>query len=691
MRLASGLDDAAGGCRQVAEVLAGYGAALRGLERRVMTARHEVETARVRAVAARERYAAALAGGVVTVPWSWTDAPAFAAVPQAAAELGVWRSAVRDAAEGLRAFAACCDEREDLDRQTAARLVGVEVMGAYAPGTGVDAIVDVPLAQALASVAAGTMTSEERSLLARWFSSAADEVAVDELTSFLDAWGSDTGVMAAVFAAMGGERTMRLLTALGNAVPFAQHHHPNTLSALGTQVRAGLAVGSRGWSKAQVESFADEMFRQMVFFDGASVVGYLFADPDRALMSAALTVAVADRIDGWEREHGRLPPGGDQPGYWLASAAVPGSDPRAVLDPAAGVLATLGAYPQVARDWLTGVDVDWSNDAAVYDRARVDYWFEERAWPLGISDGFAGVATLWLGVQSAMGSPQEVWQRAALNDAIFARFSRNAALLLTENISPPASLRLAQVVASQIVTLVEVGGMRGPINDRAAWELVPTPFDPDKAVAATVTRVELVRILAAATSEPEGRLAVQRALLGYEVDALALAADGTASVDRVLERLAVVWAVADGAVNGATQAELQRVSDEVRVSLGLARVPVDVALAFVPNPIVAIGLDAAVDYLEKLAVEHWTPGQPEPASVRSAGADPISLFFTDAVQTYRDAGLWDQPALRSDSAEELAGAEGLEYVQMYQDVSLAVHSALQESSSESGGRSGEGA
>ena len=60
-----------------------------------MVARHDVSTARIRATAARERYAsAALAGGVAAVPWSWTDVPSFAAVPEAADELRVWQAAV---------------------------------------------------------------------------------------------------------------------------------------------------------------------------------------------------------------------------------------------------------------------------------------------------------------------------------------------------------------------------------------------------------------------------------------------------------------------------------------------------------------------------------------------------------------------------------------------------------------------
>jgi len=662
------------------------------LERRVIAARDEVETARIRAVAARERYAvAALAGGVGAVPWSWTDVPRFAAVPESADELRVWRAAVGDAAEGLRAFVTCCDEREDLDRQTAARLAGVELMAAYAPGTGVDAVLDVPFVQALAAAGAGTMTSEQRALLAAWFSEATDAVAVETLAEFLDAWGADSAVMAAVFTTMGGERTVRLVAALGTAARFGDDRQNDALSALGMQIRAGLAVASRSWSTAQAESFADELFSQMLFHDGTSVVGYLFGAPDEALMGAAFTVAVADRIDAWEQEHGRLSPGVHLPGYWLGAAAAPGSDPRAHVDPAAGVMATLGAYPATARDWLTGVGLDWSNPDIQFDGTRVAYWFGQRDWPLEVSDGFAGVGALWAGVQVTTGAPQEMWQTAALNNAIFEKLSGNPALLLTENVSPAGSLRLAEVIASQIVTLVEVGGMRGPENAERAWELVSTPFDSEKAVAATVTRGQLVGLLAAATSESEGRLAVQRALLGYQVDALALAADGTASADRVLERLAVVWAIADGAVNGATQAELQRVSDEIRDSLGLARVPVDTALAFVPNPIVAIGLDAAVDHLEKLALEHWTPRQPEPVSLRPAEAEPISQFFTGAVQKYREAGLWDQPALRSDAVQGSGGTEGLEYSQTYEDVSLAMQAALQAPISGFNGKTGEGA
>ncbi|MBO3089408.1 hypothetical protein J4038_14100 [Cellulomonas sp. zg-ZUI40] len=687
-RLASGWDDAAGGCRQVAGVLAGYGAALRGLERRVMAARHGVETARIRAVAARERYAvAALAGGVASVPWAWTDVPAFAAVPDAAYELRVWRAAVGDAAEGLRVFARCCDEREELDRETAARLVGVEVMAAYAPGTGVDAIVDVPLVQALAASAAGTVTAAQRQVMAQWFAEAAqamaddpeDVAAVRSLAGFLDAWGTDVDVMSAVFATLGGAATVRLVAELGNAVRFGNHRQNDTVAAVGVQVRAALAAGSLVWSKEEADTFADGMFGAVLFADGtASVIGYLFADSDKALMGAAFTVAVADRLDAWEREHGRVPQGVHQPGYWLAATGEPGTDPQQVLDPAAAVFGTLGVYPQAARDWLTGVAVDWSHDRARFDRARLDYWFGERDWSTQVSDGFAGLGSLWSGVQEVDGL-LEAQQAAAINNIAFEQLAVNVALLQTENISAAGSRGLAEAVEAQMAGLIEVGVIRGPTSKDAAWESVATPLSSAGVVTAAVTRHEFVQILAAATSQPAGYGVVRDALLSYEADALNAAADGQASPSLVLHRLATVWGVADGAISGATQAEFQRACDDLRGAVGLARIPVDVALAHVPHPIVALGLDAAVGHIEQVAVNLLTPDATAPVLVRPPDADPIQHYFTSASETFRDAGLWDGPALRGDIAEpSTAHTDGADLHQVYADAAGAMRLAVLE-------------
>lgn len=681
-RLAAGMDDAAVGCRDVAAVLAGYGAALRALRPRVMDARHDVGTARIRALAAQERYAmASSARGMAVVPWSWADPPGVPAEPDAADELRVWRAAVEDAAVGVRTFIACCRQREDLDRATAARLVGVDLMAAYAPGTGVDAVLDVPLVQALAAGASGTVTDAQRRLLAEWFAEAvqvvsdnpSDTEAVDTLTRFLDAWGSDQAAMGAVFATLGGSRTVRLVTALGNAVRLGGSFPNATIVAVGQQVRAALSMGSLAWSQEQADAFAEGMFGPVVFAEGtASAIGYLFADSVGAPLGPLLTVAVADRLDAWESLHGRLPQGVHQPGYWLESAGAVGTDPQQVIDPAAAVLRTLGSYPQVARDWLTGEGVDWSSDEPQFDRARLERWFGRRDWSVDTSDGFAGLGALWVGIQEVDGQ-LETRQAAAINDLVFQRLSLNPALLQTENVSAAGARELAYAIDAQMAGLIEVGVIRGPTSPVAAWEVVGTPLSPDGIVTATVLRPEFVRVLAAATSQPVGYEVVADAILAYEANALNAVTEGAASPSLVLDRLATAWGVADGAMSGTAQAEYQRACDAVRGAVGLPRVPVDIALAYVPHPIVALGVDAAVGHIEQTAVTLLTPEAASPVLIRGSGAEPIQQYFTTASETFRAAGLWDGPALRADTAvPSTAETDGADLQQVYADVSGAM-------------------
>ncbi|WP_052302748.1 hypothetical protein [Cellulomonas flavigena] len=684
-RLAAGLDDAAGGCRQVAEVLAGYGAALRGLERRVMVARHEVATARIRAVAARERYAAAaLAGGAVSVPWAWSDVPAFPAVPAAAGELRVWQAAVQDAAAGLRAFRASCDEREELDRATAARLVGIDVMTGYAPGTAVDAVVDVPLVRALASTGAGTVTAEQAREMALWFYSLGIKISDSRhnqrdarmLSDFLDVHGDGSAVvLAALFEALGGDRTAALASGLAD-----RPDHPSLDDASSTQlalsIRAALARGSRVWSPAQAEKFADGLFDPSnLYGHAARAIDYLFADPDGARMSAVLTVAVADRLDAYEQEHGKLASGGQKLGYRMEMTGDPGSEQRLHLDPAASVFATLGTYPQEARDWLTGGSVDWVTHAPSFDRARIDYWFGERDWSLPHSDGFAGIGGLWAGLQTSHGL-LGVHQVASINDAVFANLAANPSAASTENISNLGSLRMAEAIAAQLHGLIEVGVMRDPSNRNWSWEFVPSLLVAEKTVAAAVSREDLVRVLAAATSQPAGLSRTSEALVQYEALALNAATSG-ASPSLALNRIAVVWGVAEGAINGANQAEYQRLSDEVRAAVGLGRMPVNLALTGVSNPIVAIGLDAAVSHLEKEIVQSMTPDLPARVSIRDPHADPIQQYFTEASATFRRTGLWDGPELRNDSELALTAiSDGATFYRQYEDTAQGMHQAI---------------
>ncbi|MBD7917031.1 hypothetical protein H9657_01880 [Cellulomonas sp. Sa3CUA2] len=684
-RLASGWEDAAGGCRQVAGVLAGYGAALRGLERRVMAARHEVETARVRAVAARERYAvAALAGGVGAVPWSWTDVPAFAAVPQAAGELRVWRAAVADAAEGLRAFVVCCDEREDLDRRTAARLAGVEVMAAYAPGTGVDVIVDVPLVRALAASAAGTVTAAQRRVMATWFAQAAEQVSnypgdvrtLAALTGFLDAWGDDGEVMSGVFVAIGGAGVVRLLTMLGEQMVVGATDRNSSLAAAGAALRSGLASASSTWSSGEAASYAGEMVRAASSMNGTlSAIGYAFADPQGARMSQTFTVAMADLLDAVERGNGgpwRDGPGA--PGHALDTAGSLSLDAGAAHDAAARVFETLGAYPQAARDWLTGEGIDWSSSEIRPATPRITYWFRERSWAEGASDGFAGVGALWAGVQADAGDALVNRQTAAINTHVFHALAQNRSFLPTELTSAGAE-QLANAISGQFAGLVEIGlkagSSDGDISD--PWRMTEIAYLSHEVPTAYVSRDWVVPVLTAAASDESGRLALQAGVLAYQRRTLEAVVDGSASAGTALDALATAWGAVDGASVSAAEVQQYLRDEQVRAGIETGRKAVDAGVALSPiRPMASIGVDVGLDFMQKYVESHMTGG-PLPArsteSLIPDGAGSLNRFFEVSVLEYRRLGLWDKAGAHAgdvdtDDASEIA--DGL--VGDYEDV-----------------------
>ena len=155
--------------------------------------------------------------------------------------------------------------------------------------------------------------------------------------------------------------------------------------------------------------------------------------------------------------------------------------------------------------------------------------------------------------------------------------------------------------------------------------------------------------------------------------------DGAASPSLVLHRLATVWGVADGGISGAAQAEYQRACDAVRGAVGLPRIPVDIALAHVPHPIVALGVDAAVGHVEQVAIKLLTPDATAPVLVRPPGADPVQQYFTGASETFRTGGLWDGPALRADTTvPSTAETDGADLQQVYADASGAMRLAIAE-------------
>ncbi|MFC0644071.1 hypothetical protein ACFFGJ_01830 [Cellulomonas phragmiteti] len=673
-RIAAGLDDSAGGCRQVAGVLARYGAALRGLERRVMVARHEVGTARIRAVAARERYAAAaLAGGAASVPWAWSDVPAFPAVPAAAGELRVWQAAVQDAAAGLRAFRACCDEREDLDRATAARLVGIDVMTAYAPGTGVDAVIDVPLVQAVASAAAGTVTAEQARVMAVWFVETAERLSGDPgdetlaaFTGFLQQWGDDAELMATVFAGVGGIGTVRLVTLLGEQMFVGAPERNAALAAAGSAVRSALVSASSTWSTSEAEEFAAGMVQEALRVSGTlSAIGYVFADPRGSRMSATFTIAMADALDRIEQGgEGTWRAGPGSPGHMLDTAGMLTSDGGA-HDAAARVFETLGEYPQSARDWLTGAGLDWSSEfSADFADDRVEYWFGRREWGLGGSDGFVGIAALWAGVQAEAGNLPVNVQIAAINASVLDELSGNPSLSPLQ-VAGEGSANLARALAGQLPGLVEVGFERGYPKDKDAgyWIDATVPYIEGTIVTARVSRDWVRPVLTAAVADDAARAMLHAAALEYQEQILTGVVHGPASASEALESLVAVWGGIDGATYSAAEVRQYLYDQQVSGTLNVGKTAIGIGASLAPGGMVtAVGVEIGLSYLQHLAEEALTGGPlPESATHSAVPSSVGSLdeFFAVSVEEYRRLGLWDKTSghagdFDSEAAKDIA-------------------------------------
>ena len=687
VRLAAGLDDAAGGCRQVAAVLAEYGAALRGVQRRVRVARHEVASARVRAVAARERYSAAVAaGGGAGVPWSWTDAPAFPSVAGAAAELAAWRDAVEDAVAGVRAFEACCEEREVLDRSTAARLAGVDVMAAYAPGTGVDAVVDVPLVQALAAAAAGAgaVSAAQGRVMAEWFAGTTEQVsnhpgdaqALAALSGFLEAWGDDVEVMGAVFAVVGGARVVRLVTMLGEQMVGGAADRDQALAAAGRGLRAGLASASSTWSTSAAAAFAADMVRAASSANGTlSAIGFVFADPQGARMSEAFTVAMADLLDAIERGNGgpwRDGPG--SPGHALDTDGLLSLGGGGAYDAAARVFETLGAYPQAARDWLTGEGVGWSSANEPLTVARIEYWFGERGWATGASDGFAGIGALWAGVQVEPGNLVMNRQVAAINTHVLLELAGNRSLVPGE-LTAAGSESLAKAIAGQLPGLVEVGFASGfdQVSVTAQWHDTTVPYLDGTVPTAHISRDWIRPVLTAAAGEPAGRVVLHEAALDYQMRLLAGVERGTASPAAGLDALVAVWGAIDGASYSAAEVKQHLQDQQTRAGLDSARTMVDAGVALSPvRPLTALGVDAGLDILQRLAETGLTGGPLSdgvPESVVPEDVGSLEQFFSVSVTEYRRLGLWDRSGGHAaDLSSEPAGDVARTLVAGYHDV-----------------------
>lgn len=686
-RLGLGLDDAARGCRQVAEVLAGYASELRALGVEVRVRRDAVQDARLRAAIARERYATAvLAGGGVYSGWSPLDAPPFPAVPTAAPELRVWRAAVADAAEALRAFEACCRRREELDRATAGRLSSAEVMTTYAPGSAPGGVLDVPVVQALTAAGAGTVTAEQARRLAAWFAASLDAVAdglydaraLAAVTDFTAAWGDDPLVMAGVVDGIGSEGVVALLTTLGGSMLTGDLARNRMMTSAAQALRGGVATASATWSAAKAREFADGLVAAARRRSGGrGIVGFLFGDPRRARMGESLTIAMADVIERIEMATGvpwREGIGG--PGHSLTTAG--GLDDAGVAyDPAARVLETLGQYPEAARDWLTGGHQDWSSPTAPFDRARLTYWFGTRDWGTVASDGFGGIGALWAGVQTGPGNGDVARQVAAINRYGWEGLARNPSLRMSD-VSVDGSVALSQAISGQLAGLVKVGFVSGKSGDALSqlWAEESVPFLAEPIATAAIRRAWVGPVLTVAMIDQSGREHLQASVLAYQSSAFAAADRGEASASTALDMTTAAWGAIDGSATAAAELSREIRDEEARAQLQAARTLVDTGITLSPlRPMAALGVDALLGHLQKVA-EARLVGLPSSVPQVAAQEVPaLEAFIEHSVDEYRRLGIWDRAGAHSgDVSSESAAGIAETFVGRYEDVAGRIHS-----------------
>ncbi|MFC0644062.1 hypothetical protein [Cellulomonas phragmiteti] len=613
-RLAAGLDDAAGGCRQVAEVLAGYGAALQVVRRQVAECRKVVAAARTRAMAAQERYAtAALAAGGVPA-WSWMDVPSFPVVPAAADELRVWSDAV-------------------------------------------DAVVDVPVVQALAGSVSGALDGAQRRLVVRWFVELTDRLVDDPsdvasrevLAGFLEAWGDDPAMTGGLFVAVGGHGTLRLLGALSRTVTPGRPVDNRAVADLAAQVRRGLASASTVWSTEDATTFAAQVESEMTVGDGSvSLVGYLFADRENARMSMAFTVAIADVLDRIERESGVLQDVGPL-GYLLAEIPTRGAG-DAVRDAAGPVFATLGTYPQAARDWFTGTAAAWPSEGTEFDLDRINYWFRDRDWSVANSDGFAGIASAWAGAQHDVTDPASAGQVASLNSRVFKAVSGNP-LLRPEHVSEAGAEALASAATAQLPGLIEMALVHDLTGSSGAWRSMAVPHMGEVTVG-VVTPTELGRVLVA-SAQGEGRVVLERAVTDYQAGALAQALEGSAASGDVLQRLALTWGAADGATQTAQEAvALAAVEEQLRNANAAFKAADGLAGVIPMPPHIALVVDLGLSQLHGRAGQEITESMVVAESPAVGRREYLDAVFLKAIETFQEAGVWTGEGSKDDSHDD---------------------------------------
>ena len=455
-----------------------------------------------------------------------------------------------------------------------------------------------------------------------------DEIA--ELAKFLAASASDPGLAAEFWSRYtGAEATSMLGQGVADQLATGDPNGDTDVSAAAAVawaqgLRASLAAASVTWDQETAERFAGQMWAGpgnppaagQVTGERAEI-GYLFDDADGSPMSKYFTVAMADRIDAFERgvdefgnPHHRFLAWdqdtisaanghtADMDALWAAEGkGDPGGSTIRIEDPLSRVLDTLGLYPDAAWDWLSSTDSVLADGATTTAQDRVDF-YSQRDWGV---DGFDGFGSLWEGsMQADGGLASPVFNADTWNDQC------DAASRVVAGLDAAGHLGVDTISDGGAAHLGNALGQLIPFIDYQEWTAVhaPVPGEPqwvdrdalvfvaanDGAVMPYLNRNAFGDLVAAVVSNNNGFVPIRQAVTQVENQLIldANAQGGYESWNDALGRYARLEASFEGAVGGADILQARLDDANIRMQMKIATLP----LSFLPSS----GAGAAVDF-----------------------------------------------------------------------------------------------
>ncbi|MFE7506352.1 hypothetical protein [Promicromonospora sp. NPDC057488] len=373
-----------------------------------------------------------------------------------------------------------------------------------------------------------------------------------------------TRIMPSAVAAAGGAA---VAGAMSRIAADAYHQRDDAtygeaaLAAL-VAVRAGVVRASRVWDgrgptgEARAREFAQGLMGGVSASRDGAPVGFLFAERDQELMGRALTVAMADELDLWERGTGVVP---RQPGIaYLADQPLSGGDEDVLWwDESTVVLSTLAKYPDAALDWLTA-EGDDPLSGHTLGAERVAHYFSEVG--MDRQGRTETVADLWSGAQHADGSllggggDKDTQERVALlSTEIFEQLAVNEGLV-PGRLTPQGAERLAGAMLQQLPQFA-VNGVIGEPSGVGHGNVTLVGGDGPVPVV-NATPKELARALGPVLAQDAGMTVANRA--SAEFSESVRASFGSTSELESGENANLMFQV-DGALEGA---RLVAVSEE---------------------------------------------------------------------------------------------------------------------------------